>query len=126
MTDELQDDPLPKDVRERLESEYGGDDGVIIAIRASVGKTEKVFAFRLPTRGETKRYRQMAQKPGRDPGDEMEGLLLTTCVYPGATPEDAKKALSAFFDRYSMAVASFGIRFQQGAGLDFEALAVVK
>jgi hypothetical protein len=121
MTDELQDDPLPKDVRERLESEHGE----IITITPST-KSAPTFAFRLPTRGETKRYRQMAQKPGRDAGDEMEGLLLTTCIYPGKDAAEAKLALSAFFDRYSMAVASFGIRFQQGAGLDFEALAVVK
>lgn len=110
------DDPLPKDVREKLEAEHTE----VIAIKATVGKGDNVFAFRLPTRGETKRYRQMAQKPGRDAGDEMEALLLTTCVYP------SKEALTSFFDRYSMAVASFGIKFQEGAGLDFAALAVVK
>jgi hypothetical protein len=124
MEDENQavDDPLPKDVRARLEAEHTE----IIAIKATVGKGDNVFAFRLPTRGETKRYRQMAQKPGRDAGDEMEALLLTTVVYPGADAAAAKLALTAFFDRYSMAVASFGIKFQEGAGLDFAALAVVK
>lgn len=115
-TNEL-DDPLAKDVREKLESEHGE----IIAIKASVGKDgANVFAFRLPTRAETKRYRQKAQAKGVDPGDEMENLLLSTCIHPG------REQLSAFFDRYPMAVGSFGIRFQQGAGLDFEALAVVK
>lgn len=106
------DDPLPKDVREKLEAEHGE----IIAIKPTVGG--KVFAFRLPTRMETKRYRQKGAKG--DAGDEMENLLLSCCIHP------TREELSAFFDRYSMAVSSFGVRFQQGAGLDFEALAVVK
>lgn len=123
MAQEDTDDPLPKAVREKLEAEHTE----IIAIKATVGKDGgNVFAFRLPNRTETKRYRQKAQAKGVDPGDEMENLLLSTCVYPGASPELCKAALSAFFDRYPMAVGSFGIRFQQGAGLDFEALAVVK
>lgn len=117
MAQEDTDDPLPKAVREKLEAEHTE----IIAIKATVGKDgNNVFAFRLPNRTETKRYRQKAQAKGVDPGDEMENLLLSTCVYPN------KEQLTAFFDRYPMAVGSFGIRFQQGAGLDFEALAVVK
>ena len=118
------DDPLPKEARERLEAEHGGE---IITIKATVGKDGKnVFAFRLPTRQEVRRYRQLAQQKGRDPGEEMERLLLATVIYPGTTLEDRQAALSSFFDRYSMAVGSFGIKFQEGAGLDFEALAVVK
>lgn len=110
------DDPLPKEAREKLEAEHGE----VTAVKATVGKGDNVFAFRLPTRAEVKRYRQKSQVKGVDPGDEMENLLLATCVYP------SREQLGAFFDRYPMAVGSFGIRFQQGAGLDFEALAVVK
>lgn len=110
------DDPLPKEVREKLEAEHGE----IITITPTVGGAGKVFAFRLPNRTESKRYRQKAQKPGNDAGDEMENLLVSCCIYPDPA------SLTAFFDRYPMALGSFGIRFQQGAGLDFEALAVVK
>lgn len=114
---ETEEEVLPEGVREKLETEHGE----IIAIRATVGKPgQNVFAFRLPNRAETKRYRQKAGKPGNDAGDEMENLLLSTCIYP------SREQLSTFFDRYSSAVGSFGIWFQKGAGLDFEALAIVK
>lgn len=111
---ELIDDPLPPDVREKLTAEHGE----IIAVKPTVGN--KVFAFRLPTRMESKKYRQKATRQGADTSDEMENLLVTCCIYPD------RESLTAFFDKYSMAIPSFGVTFQRGAGLDFEALAVVK
>lgn len=105
-------DLLGDELRSELESAHG--EVVAVDVKGIV------LAFRLPTRPETKRYRQLISDGKHHADEELEKLLGACCVHP------SREKFAEVMERYSMALGSIGIAFMSAAGFDFAKAAIVK